>query len=63
MFYSLGTLQNEQTELFRHKTYLALNLWNMFLRVTEADHYQAHEIYNSKDFVWRKDVPFEYPKC
>jgi len=19
--------------------------------------------YGSKDFVWRKDVPFEYPKC
>ena len=50
-FYSLGTMQSEQTEPFRHKTYLALNLWNMlqpkFVRVPEVDHYQAHEIQRS----------------
>jgi len=34
--------------------------------VDQATHHNSQRIimyYGSKDFVWRKDVHFEYPKC
>jgi len=34
-----------------------------FEQVTDHNLQRIFMYYGSKDLVWRKDVPFEYPKC
>jgi len=34
-----------------------------FCFVDQATDHNSQRILMLKDFVWRKDVPFEYPKC